>query len=186
MKQFLQNLLVRALCTLLVGILLIVFNADIARWIVILSGIVFIIPGAGALVSYLRRDPENRQIMLYPILGAGSILFGLVQIIWPTLFLAAIMYILAGLLLVMAATQMYTLWDIQRKGVRLHPSYYIVPVIQLAVGLYIILADSYEEAAKVAGLPVILLGCGFIAYALLELWTIYMLRSSSKDIVPMP
>ena len=96
------------------------------------------------------------------------------------------MYILAGLLLVMAATQMYTLWDIQRKGVRLHPSYYIVPVIQLAVGLYIILADSYEEAAKVAGLPVILLGCGFIAYALLELWTIYMLRSSSKDIVPMP
>ena len=57
MKQFLQNLLVRALCTLLVGILLIVFNADIARWIVILSGIVFIIPGAVALVSYLRRDP---------------------------------------------------------------------------------------------------------------------------------
>lgn len=177
MKKFLQNVMARALCVLLMGILLIVFSENITTWIVMLCGIVFIIPGTVAIVSYFRQDAGSRQVMMYPIVGAGSILFGLVQLLWPSLFLAAIVYILSALLLVVAATQLYTLWNIHRSGCRIHPIYYLLPTLELIASLYVILERKAEE---VAGLPVILLGSGFIVYALLELWTIYLLRQQSK------
>lgn len=177
MKKFLQNTLARALCVLVFGILLIAFSAEITKWIVMLCGLVFIIPGAVSLIGYFRRDPEGRQVMLYPIIAVGSILFGLVQVIWPHLFIAIIMYILSGCLILVSLIQSYTLWSIHRNGVRLHPAYYLVPALELAAGLYIALTNHKTE---IAGLPVILLGCGFIIYSLLELWTIYLVRQSNK------
>lgn len=177
MKKFLQNTLARALCVLAFGILLIVFSAEITKWIVMLCGLVFIIPGAVSLISYFRRDPEGRQIMLYPIIAVGSILFGLVQVIWPELFIAVIMYILSGCLILVSLIQSYTLWNIHKGGVKLHPAFYLVPALELAAGLYIALTN---DKAEIAGLPVVLLGCGFIIYSLLELWTIYLVRQSNK------
>lgn len=183
MKKFLRNVTARALCVLAVGILLIVFSEDVTTWIVMLSGIAFIIPGAVAIVSYFHRDPESRQVMLYPIVGAGSILFGLVQLIWPTLFLQAIVYILCGLLIIVAATQLYTLWSISKQQVKVHPAYYILPAAELACSLYVIIGRKAEEAA---GLPVIIIGSGFIVYALLELWTIVLVQRASTPMQQLP
>ena len=177
MKKFLQNTLARSLCVLAFGILLIVFAAEITEWIVMLCGLVFIIPGAVSLIGYFRRDPEGRQIMLYPIIAVGSILFGLVQVIWPELFIAIIMYILSGCLILISLIQSYTLWNIHKQGVKIHPAYYLVTVIELATGLYIALTNNKTEIAE---LPVVLLGCGFIIYSLLELWTIYLVRQNNK------
>lgn len=179
MKKFLQNIVARALCVLVLGGLLIAFSEKITTWIVMMCGLVFIVPGAVALVSHFRRDPESRRIMLYPIIGAGSILFGLVLLIWPTWFIEAMMYILSVLLLLVAATQLYTLWDIGRGGIKLHPAYYVVPALELAGGLYVLLSGRAVEAAA---LPVILLGCGFVIYALLELWTVWLLRQENKKV----
>ena len=177
MKKFLQNTLARSLCVLAFGILLIVFAAEITEWIVMLCGLVFIIPGAVSLIGYFRRDPEGRQIMLYPIIAVGSILFGLVQVIWPELFIAIIMYILSGCLILISLIQSYTLWNIHKQGVKIHPAYYLVTVLELATGLYIALTNKKTEIAE---LPVVLLGCGFIIYSLLELWTIYLVRQNNK------
>ncbi|MBS7409203.1 MAG: DUF308 domain-containing protein [Prevotellamassilia sp.] len=177
MKKFLQNTLARSLCVLAFGILLIVFAAEITEWIVMLCGLVFIIPGAVSLIGYFRRDPEGRQIMLYPIIAVGSILFGLVQVIWPELFIAIIMYILSGCLILISLIQSYTLWNIHKQGVKIHPAYYLVTVLELATGLYIALTNNKTEIAE---LPVVLLGCGFIIYSLLELWTIYLVRQNNK------
>lgn len=177
MKKFLQNTLARSLCVLAFGILLIVFAAEITEWIVMLCGLVFIIPGAVSLIGYFRRDPEGRQIMLYPIIAVGSILFGLVQVIWPELFIAIIMYILSGCLILISLIQSCTLWNIHKQGVKIHPAYYLVTVLELATGLYIALTNNKTEIAE---LPVVLLGCGFIIYSLLELWTIYLVRQNNK------
>lgn len=182
MKKFLQNVLARALCVTVLGVLLIVFSEAITTWIVMVSGVVFIIPGVVAIVSYFRQDPQVRQIMLYPVLGAGCVLFGFVQLLWPMLFLSAIVYILSVLLFVVAATQFYTLWSIHRSGCPIHPAYYLLPALELVATLYVIL---YRKAEEVAGLPIILIGCGFVVYALLELWTIYMMRRHSAKLLDM-
>ena len=180
MKKFLQNVLARALCVMVLGVLLIVFSEAITTWIVMVSGVVFIIPGIVAIVSYFRQDPQVRQVMLYPVLGAGSILFGVVQLLWPTLFLAAIVYILSALLFVVAATQFYTLWNIHRTGCPVHPAYYFLPTLELVATLYVVL---FRKAEEVAVLPIILIGSGFVIYALLELWTIYMIRRHSVSLL---
>lgn len=178
MKKFLQNIVARALCVLALGILLIVFSESITLWMVMLCGVVFIIPGLVSIVSYFRRDPEGDRVMLYPVVGAGSILFGLVLLIWPALFVEAMMYILSVILILVAASQFYTLWNIHRGGVKVHFAYYLVPALELAAGLYILLG---KDTLTIASLPIILLGCGFIIYAALELWTVYLIRAASKQ-----
>ena len=171
MKRFLQSVIARACCVSLVGISLIVFSQSIARWMIMVGGLLFIIPGLVSLIGFFRRDSEGRGVMLYPLVAAGSILFGVILLIWPDLFKEAMIYILVGMLMLAAATQSYSLWRIRLSGL-----YHLVPALELAAGLYVILA---KNEAIVPGLPVIIVGSGFILYALLEFWTVYLVRKSN-------
>lgn len=177
MKKFLQNVVVRAIGTLVIGVLFIVFSAQTAEWLIRLCGLAFIVPGLVAIISQLRRDPEAQRVMLYPILGAGSILFGLVLIIWPHLFVDVLMYLLGALLIVLAAVQLYTLWDIHRAQIKFSALLYLVPALILADGIYIC-ADGDKTTNQ--SLLIILTGSGLIVYALLELITAWIVRKSNK------
>lgn len=187
MKKFIQSIVARALCILALGILLVVFSERVTTWIVMVCGVLFIIPGSVALVSHFARNAENRRMpLLYPVVGTGSILFGLVLLLWPGLFIEALMYLLAAFLLIASGTQFYTLWDIRRGGIRSSFFYYVVPTLEMAGGLFILLSDRKEA---IAGLPMIVIGSGFIIYALLELWTVYLLKKSpvpDKDLLVLP
>lgn len=185
MKKFLQNILARALCILILGVVLIVYSERITTWMVMVCGLLFIIPGSIAVISYFRTAADGlRRPLLYPVAGAGSIFFGLTQLLWPSLFIEALMFLLAAVLLLAASTQFYTLWDMRRNGIRNSFLYYAVPTLELAAGLFILISDRREA---IAGLPMIVIGSGFIVYALLELWTIHLLKKSSaseKDLLP--
>ncbi len=178
MKKFFSNVLARALSLFLFGLLLIVFADNITEWIVRVSGIFFIIPGLVALVSYFRREPGSKQIMLYPVLGAGSLLFGVVLVVWAQLFVEIMMYILGGLLIVVAASQFYNLWTIKRAGLRISWGYHLFPALQLAAGLYVVLA---ENKTSVASLPIILVGGGFIVYSLMDLWAVWLVKKGMEN-----
>lgn len=174
MKKFLQSIVARALCILALGILLVVFSERITTWLVMVCGVLFIIPGSVAVASFFRRTADGRRPpLLYPVVGTGSILFGLVQLLWPSLFIEALMYLLAAVLLLAAGTQFYTLWDMRRNGAKSSFFYYAVPALELAAGLFILFSDRKEA---IAGLPMIVIGSGFIIYALLELWTVRLLK----------
>lgn len=178
MKKLFRNVLIRAICILALGIVLIAFSTQVTQWMVMASGALFIIPGCVSIVSYFRRDPESRQVMLYPIVGAGSILFGLILLVFPELFIEAFMYLLSAVLVLGAATQYYTLWDLHRGHMRVRGWYYLVPTLELAAGLFIFISD---HKAEIAGLPVIIIGGGFVTYALLEFLTLYLVKNSNPD-----
>lgn len=174
MKKLLQNILVRALCILVLGVVLIVYSERITIWIVMMCGLLFIIPGTIAVISYFRPAADGlRRPMLNLVVGVGSIFFGLTQLIWPELFINALMFLLATILLLAAGTQFYTLWDMRRSGIRSSLFYYAIPTLELAAGLFILLSDRREA---IAGLPMIVIGAGFIVYALLELWILWYLK----------
>lgn len=174
MKKLLQNILVRALCILVLGVVLIVYSERITVWIVMMCGLLFIIPGTIAVISYFRPAADGlRRPMLNLVVGVGSIFFGLTQLIWPELFINALMFLLAAILLLAAGTQFYTLWDMRRGGIRSSLFYYTIPTLELAAGLFILLSDRREA---IAGLPMIVIGAGFIVYALLELWILWYLK----------
>ncbi len=173
MKKFFRSVVIRALCALVFGVLLIVFNQKITEILVQLCGLFFIIPGIMAIVSYFRtKAPETRSI-LNPIIGTGSVLFGVVLIIWPGLFLQIMMYILGGLLLLVALAQYVVLDRIRRKVAPVHVAYYLAPTLELGTAIFV-LFNSDKEA--LAGLPLILLGAGFILFAVLDLWCIELSR----------
>lgn len=175
MKKIVQNVLIRALCLMALGVLLLVFSRDFSEWAVRVSGLLFILPGCVSLVSFFRRDPEGKRVMLYPVIGLGSILFGLVLIVWPELFVQPLCYILLAVLLLAAATQCYTLWDIRRNGLPLHGALFLAPLAQLVLA-GVVLFVALEE--KDNTLSNILLGIGFLIYALVELWSLVWVRKS--------
>lgn len=177
MKQFLQNVLVRALCVLTLGILFIVLADSISVWTVRICGLLFILPGCVALISYFRRDPARHLVMLYPIVASGSILFGGVLMIWPDLFVDILRYLLSGILMVAAMTEGYGLWNVWRGGQRFSGYYFLIPVVPMALALVVLLNDRAQTENNLAN---ILLGSGFTFYALAELWTIYLLRRTPR------
>lgn len=181
MKKFLQSMVARGLSLLVIGILLIVFAESITTWLVMLCGLAFIVPGAVAVASAFRQSAESRLVMLYPVIGIGSIAFGIVLLIWPALFVETLMYILAAGLIFVACCQLYSLWTMHRSGLRFSIALYLAPIAELAAGLYIILA---KDTMAVAALPVIIVGAGFILYALMEFSTAYVVRRAAKTLPP--
>lgn len=177
MKGFLKNNILRGLAALIVGLLLIVFAADVTRWIVALCGLLFIIPGAVAIIVYLRTKAELKQSAFYPVVSAGCILFGLVLVVWPSLFVDIFVYILAALLAFVSISQFYTLWTIKSVGI-IHPLIYAVPLAELAIAMYVFVIPASELIA----IPAVVIGTGLILYSLLEMLLKIVARKRQDEI----
>lgn len=175
MKKMMQNVFVRALCVLILGVLLVVYSGDVSRWIVMASGVLFILPGLVGLISYWRRDKKSRQFMLYPLIALGSILFGVVQIALPDLFFEALRYVLASALLILALFQVYTLWNIREGGVSASPVYYLFPLAEMGASLFVIFYDQFVENDPMA---LLIVGVSFIVYSVIEMWTEVLVKRS--------
>jgi len=166
MKNLFRNALVRGLCVLALGILLVVVSDRMPVWLVMACGLLFVIPGAVALVGWFRRDSTFPAAPLYPVSALGSILLGSILLLFPASFVTVLMYILSALVLLAAATQFYSIYMLNRQGVRFSPWYCAVPTLTLAAGIYVLI-----NPAGAAALPFVVIGAACILYAMLELWT---------------
>ncbi|MDA6987171.1 DUF308 domain-containing protein, partial [Escherichia coli] len=73
-------------------------------------GICFIIPGLFSLLNYFTREKvEGEPSPMFPIDGAGSILFGAWLVIMPQFFVSILMYVLGALLVLAGAQQLISL-----------------------------------------------------------------------------
>lgn len=171
MKVLLQGAWARGLCVLALGVLLVAYADRLPEWMVAACGLLFVVLGGVAAVGWLRdrRDAE-RPAAFYPLAGLGSVLFGLVLVAFPAYFVKALMYLLSAMLLVGGASQCYSLWDARRRGACLHGAFFAAPVVVLGAGLYVLLRPM-EGAA----LPFVVVGAACVLYALMELWTAFVL-----------
>ena len=181
MKKMMQNVFVRALCVLILGVILIVYSGDVSRWIVMASGILFILPGLVGLISYWRRDKQSRQFMLYPLIALGSILFGVVQLALPDLFFEALRYVLASAILILALLQVYSLWNIRSGGVKASWIYFLFPLGEMAAALYVIFYGQFAEGDP---MPLLILGVTFIVYSVIEMWSEVLVKRSIVKVKP--
>lgn len=109
MKIF-QSSIFRALTAIVVGALLVKYPDDGVTWITRAIGALFLLSGIIALIAYwqARRhageftitDQEGRLISgsqpTFPIVGAGSVILGLVLTLSPHAFIHGLMYMLAN------------------------------------------------------------------------------------------
>ena len=176
MKIF-HSSIFRALCAIVVGVLILKYPQDGVTWLTMAVGELFLISGIVALIAYwyarqhsgdyVITDQKGRIISggqpTFPIVGAGSVLLGLVLVIAPSKFVDGLMYVLGGIMILGGIQQLINLSVVRRLG-KVSFAFWICPTLILLTGLYVILRPM-----ETATLSLQILGWCSLLYGVTEL-----------------
>ena len=189
--KILQSSVFRALCAIVIGVLLVKFPQDGVTWLTMAIGALFLLSGIIALLAYWQAkrhageytitDQQGRVVRggqpTFPIVGAGSVILGLVLTLSPNAFVNGLMYMLAAVLILGGVTQLMALVAARRLG-SIPFGYWVMPSVILLVGLFVVLKPT--ESAE---LPLQVLGWCSMLYGVVELINalkIYRVRKNSE------
>ena len=188
MKIF-QSSIFRAVCAIVIGVLLVKFPQDGVTWLTMAIGALFLLSGVIALIAYWQAkrhageytitDQQGRVVRggqpTFPIVGAGSVILGLVLTLSPNAFVHGLMYMLAAVLILGGVTQLMALVAARRLG-SIPLGYWVMPSVILLTGLFVVLKPS--ESAE---LPLMVLGWCSILYGVVELVNALKIHSVRKN-----
>lgn len=173
----LNSSVLRCVFAIVLGFILIVWPEAAVTYLVILIGICFIIPGIFSLLSYFTRPKtEGEATPMFPIEGAGSIIFGVWLVVMPHFFVNILMYLLGALLIIAGVQQIMSLVS-ARKWSLVPFGFYVVPVLILIVGVAI-LAYPFSAAAN----TFVIFGIGCLFYGVSELINWYRFRRKREQL----
>ncbi|WP_253951909.1 HdeD family acid-resistance protein [Xylanibacter caecicola] len=176
MMKVLQSSIFRAICAIIVGILLIKNPDDTVKGITIATGVLFLLSGVISCAVYFSAKISNVDEHVYdasgrlipdikpafPVVGLGSILFGIILALIPETFIQYLMYFFGAIIIFGALNQFINLAQAKRRfGVPL--VYWFFPSITLIAGCFIIL-----NPIEAAGLPMLVIGCSLIFYGITD------------------
>ena len=188
MKIF-QSSIFRAVCAIVIGVLLVKFPQDGVTWLTMAIGALFLLSGVIALIAYWQAkrhageytitDQQGRVVRggqpTFPIVGAGSVILGLVLTLSPNAFVHGLMYMLAAVLILGGVTQLMALVAARRLG-SIPLGYWVMPSVILLTGLFVVLKPS--ESSE---LPLLVLGWCSILYGVVELVNALKIHSVRKN-----
>lgn len=186
MKTLASSLL-RALCAIAVGALLVKYREQTVEWITIAIGILFFVSGVVSCVTYFVArgkadgievyDADGRRLTgtrpIFPIVGVGSVILGLILAVMPTAFVTYLVYLLAAILILGAVSQLVSLVAASRMA-RIGVYFWIMPSLTLLVGLVAVVSPQ-----SIATAPLFVIGWAMIVYGMVETLNaikIYQLR----------
>ena len=171
--RILQSSVFRALCAIIIGVLLIKFPDNTVKGITVAIGVLFLISGVISCVTYFwsKRNVSEYKIYdaegnlvageqpTFPIVGIGSAILGLILALTPTAFVSALMYVIGAILILGAINQYMNLINGRRYG-RVSFWYWLMPTIILLTGLYVLIKPlaPLEIAMLVLGWCTLLYG----------------------------
>ena len=170
----------RAVCAIIVGVLLIQYREQTVTWITIAIGVLFFLSGVISLASYwaAKRNAEKMQgqilsdsngkpimgmIPKFPLVSVGSLILGLLLALMPQVFIAWLMFILAFILILGALTQFVNLASAAKMG-RVGILFWLFPSALLLLGLLAIIKPS-----AIASAPLFIIGWGMLIYGVVKL-----------------
>ena len=175
--RILQSSVFRALCAIVIGVLLIKFPDNTVKGITIAIGVLFLLSGIISCVTYYMAKRNVSEYKIYdkdgnivageqttfPIVGLGSSILGLILALSPTAFVSALMYIIGAILILGAIDQFMGLINGRRYG---HVSlwYWVMPSLILLTGLYVIVKPMAPLA-----MAMLVLGWCTLLYGVVEL-----------------
>lgn len=171
-----RNALYRALLAIIVGIVLIGWPQEALRYIIVCIGAIFLIMGIMAFItSYRRMQAEQRSDGLLSLNGIGSILLGILLVSVPLFFTAVLMIVLGCILILAAIAQLTTLAAMRQWG-HLPAISNLFPILLLLAGLVIIFRPE-----KMANYSVVILGAASIFYGVTDLISQYQARKLRRQ-----
>lgn len=171
-----SNSIIRCVCALVLGILLVVWPEAAIIYLVITVGVLFLVPGLFSVFGYLSRG--RQQGMSFPIAGLGSLLFGLWLMVMPAFFVGILMYVLGAVLVLAGISQLVNL-SAARSWTVVPGGFFVVPVLVLIAGL-VVLFNPFT----VATVPFIVLGVSSIVYGVSDLVNIIRFRQKPEPGMP--
>mgnify|MGYP003161807819 CR=1 FL=1 len=117
--------LIRTICALVIGLVLVLWPDAAINYIVITIGILFLIPGFIVLIGYFGTKPEP---------GVGSLLFGLWLVTMPGFFADVLMFLL-GFILIMGGVQQIASLSMARRWMPVPGGFYVIPALILIAGV---------------------------------------------------
>ena len=181
---------------ILAGVLVVKFREDMVTWLTVGLGAIFFIAGVISCISYyiLRKhvlkmradgislfDAEGNAIgqsmPMFPIVGVGSLILGVVLASMPETFLNGLTYIFGIIILLVSVYQIADLIMASRYG-RVGWMYWIMPVVML---LAAIVALVHPES--IASDPLFFLGWSMIISGMVmivNMLKIYTVRRSAE------
>lgn len=155
-----------------VGLLLVLFPDDASNYFVMAIGVLFTLPAMISLGIYLAGKKSGVTL---PIMGIGSLLFGLWLIIMPDFFATLLTYVL-GFILLVGGVQQLSWLQLARSWKRVSPYYYVVPVLILLAGLV-----ALFNPGGVQRTAFLIIGGASLFYALQELISQLLLRKKEAQ-----
>ena len=122
----------RAVCALVIGLVLVMFPDQAGDYFVITIGVIFLVPSLISIIGYYAQSAEVRR--RFPIEGIGSLLFGLWLVIMPGFFADLLTFVL-GFILVMGGVQQIASLSAARRWTPVPGGFYVVPVLILLAGV---------------------------------------------------
>ena len=181
----------RAVCAIIVGVLLIQYREQTVTWITIAIGVLFFLSGVISLASYwaAKRNAEKMQGQIlsdsngkpimgmmpkFPLVSVGSLILGLLLALMPQVFIAWLMFILAFILILGALTQFVNLASAAKMG-RVGILFWLFPSALLLLGLLAIIKPS-----AIASAPLFIIGWGMLIYGVVELLTAFKVSNNKR------
>lgn len=164
--------ILRCVCAVIIGVLLIAWPEAAIVYLVIAIGAMFFIPSLFSLAGYFMK---GRQMgMYFPVMGLGSLLFGLWLMIMPAFFVGILMYVLGVVLVFAGISQLFSLSN-ARAWTPVPGGFYVMPVLILLAGL-VVLLNPFAAAT----VPFIILGVSSVAYGVSELVNLYRFHKKEE------
>lgn len=175
--KILQSSIFRAVCSFIIGALLIKYPAATATWLTIAIGALFLLSGIISCAVYIsaRRSGDGTVVLdsnghvvsggtpPFPIVGVGSIILGLLLTLRPHFVMGALGYILGAILILGAVNQMVCLSSACRLR-RIPVLFWICPAAVLIIGIIAIVRPVW-----IASAPLVIIGWSLLLYAVTEI-----------------
>ena len=179
----------RAICAMIVGVLLIQYREQTVTWITIAIGILFFLSGVISVATYLsaKRNVDKVAIVFdangkqltglkpnFPIVGIGSLILGLILALMPNTFIHSLMFILAVILIMGALTQFTNLATARKMG-SVGFVFWIFPSIILLIGLLAVIRPS-----AIASAPLLIIGWTMLIYGIVECINAFKISNNKR------
>lgn len=175
--KVLQSSLLRAVVAIIVGVLLVKYREDTMRWMTIAAGILFFLSGLISVIVYyyekreIARSPYTfdqtgneirRHSPIFPFIGVGSMLLGIILIVMPTDLIIGVTYVLGAMLILGAASQLFNLF-MSRRFWSIPIIYWLFPTILLGIGILVV-----AKPMETATLPLKIIGWALMVFGVVE------------------
>ena len=122
--RLIQSFIIRAIVAIVIGALLVKYRVETMTWITIAAGILFFISGAISCTAYYFEKEKAAKVPpitdekgdivkanppIFPIVGIGCAVLGIILTLMPNEFITWVVYIFAAILILGAVNQFMNL-----------------------------------------------------------------------------